>query len=93
VEYGIVVKISRVEIRWLGQCFEVGGALREPGHDVHEHGTAFGWLSLFRKTPIGEHQTENRNPFSVSCNQQLWLMPASRTSNTWRMDQENGDCS
>jgi hypothetical protein len=30
-----VVEILRVEIRWLGQCFEVGGALREPGHDAH----------------------------------------------------------
>jgi hypothetical protein len=34
-----VVEILRVEIRWLGQCFEVGGALREPGHDAHGYVT------------------------------------------------------
>jgi hypothetical protein len=35
-----VVEILRVEIRWLGQCFEVGGALRELGHDAHGYVTA-----------------------------------------------------
>jgi hypothetical protein len=34
-----VVKISRVEGRWLGRFLKVGGALREPGHYARQHGT------------------------------------------------------
>jgi hypothetical protein len=37
-----MVKISRVEVGWLGQCSKFGGASRELWHHAHGYGTDFG---------------------------------------------------
>jgi hypothetical protein len=34
-----VVKISRVEVRWLGHCLKFGSASREVAHYAHGYGT------------------------------------------------------